>query len=121
MKDNPTIVGSVHKDRIHESAIKHVTGQADYSDDIALPEGALHAYLGGPKVAHATIRSMDFSAVLTAPGVIGVLTAEDVPGVNDISPTGLNDEPVFPKDKIQFMANQFCSSCRNTRFSPPCG
>jgi len=42
MKDNPTIVGSVHKDRIHESAIKHVTGQADYSDDIALPEGALH-------------------------------------------------------------------------------
>lgn len=117
MKDSPTIVGSVHKDRIHESAIKHVTGQADYSDDIALPEGALHAYLGGPKVAHATIRSMDFSAVLTAPGVIGVLTAEDIPGVNDISPTGLNDEPVFPKDKIQFYGQPIFAVVAETRDS----
>jgi xanthine dehydrogenase large subunit len=45
---------------------------------------------------------MDLEAVLAAPGVIGVLTAADVPGCNDISPTGQNDEPVFPVDKTEF-------------------
>jgi len=38
---------------------------------------------------------MDLSKVRAAPGVVMVLTAEDIPGVNDISPTGLHDEPVF--------------------------
>ena len=35
MKDNVTITGAVHQDRIHDSATKHVTGRADYTDDIA--------------------------------------------------------------------------------------
>ncbi|MDK3074462.1 xanthine dehydrogenase molybdopterin binding subunit [Sedimentitalea sp. JM2-8] len=102
MKDTVSITGSAHTDRIHDSAIKHVTGAADYTDDIAQPEGTLHAYLGVSDVAHARLLGIDFAEVLATPGVIGILTAEDVPGVNDISPTGLNDEPVFPTDLIQF-------------------
>ncbi|AXT29210.1 xanthine dehydrogenase molybdopterin binding subunit (plasmid) [Ruegeria sp. AD91A] len=102
MKDNVSIIGSAHTNVNHDSAIKHVTGQADYTDDIALPEGALHAYLGVSDVAHAKIVNIDFTDVLATPGVIGVLTADDVPGANDISPTHLNDEPVFPTDAIQF-------------------
>ena len=97
-----SISGGVHTDRRHDSAEKHVTGRAEYCDDIAEPQGTLHAYLGTSTVAHALIRSMDLSAVLAAPGVIGVLTADDVPGCNDISPTGQNDEPVFPAGKIEF-------------------
>lgn len=102
MKDLTTITGAAHTDRIHDSAAKHVTGRADYTDDIALPEGALHAYLGVSDVTHARINSLDLSAVRAAPGVVGVLTATDIPGVNDISPTHQNDEPVFPTDLIQF-------------------
>ena len=102
MKDIVSIQGAAHTDRNHDSAVKHVTGAADYTDDIALPEGALHAYLGVSDVAHAKIRSLDLSDVLAAPGVVGVLTADDIPGVNDISPTGLHDEPVFPTETIQF-------------------
>ncbi|MCV0424915.1 MAG: xanthine dehydrogenase molybdopterin binding subunit [Roseibium sp.] len=97
-----TIRGAVHTDRRHDSAEKHVTGRADYCDDIAEPYGTLHAYLGVSTVAHARIRNIDYSAVLAAPGVVGVLTAEDVPGHNDISPTGQNDEPVFPVEKTEF-------------------
>ncbi|GAB2184854.1 xanthine dehydrogenase molybdopterin binding subunit [Roseibium sp. LAB1] len=97
-----SISGAVHTDRRHDSAEKHVTGQAEYCDDIAEPQGTLHAYLGTSTVAHGLIRSMDLDAVLAATGVIGVLTADDVPGCNDISPTGQNDEPVFPVRKTEF-------------------
>ncbi len=97
-----SISGAVHTDRRHDSAEKHVTGRAEYCDDIAEPQGTLHAYLGTSTVAHGLIKSMDLEAVLAAPGVVGVLTAADVPGCNDISPTGQNDEPVFPVDKTEF-------------------
>jgi xanthine dehydrogenase large subunit len=101
-KATQTVSGTVHTNKHHDSAEKHVTGRAEYCDDIGEPRGTLHAYLGVSSVAHGLIKSMDLSAVLAAPGVAGVLTAEDIPGVNDISPTGLKDEPVFPKEKTEF-------------------
>ena len=115
MKDNVTITGSAHTDRIHDSAIKHVTGAADYTDDIAQPEGTLHAYLGVSTVTHARIVSLDLSAVRAAPGVVGVMTAADIPGHNDISPTGQNDEPVFPTDLIQFHGQPLFAVVAETR------
>ncbi|MGS4886354.1 xanthine dehydrogenase molybdopterin binding subunit [Roseibium sp. MB-4] len=101
-KATQTVSGTVHTNRHHESAEKHVTGRAEYCDDIGEPQGTLHAYLGVSSVAHGLLKSMDLSAVLAAPGVVGVLTADDIPGVNDISPTGLKDEPVFPTEKTEF-------------------
>ncbi|KAG1702704.1 Xanthine dehydrogenase [Nymphon striatum] len=115
MKSKPSISGSVHTNRQHDSAIKHVTGQAEYCDDIAEPVGTLHAYLGASNVAHAKIKSMDLSAVETAPGVIGVITADDIPGVNDISPTGKNDEPVFPTEKVEFHGQPLFAVIAETR------
>mgnify|MGYP003136630723 FL=1 len=115
MKDDISIRGAVHTDRIHDSAIKHVTGSADYTDDIPQPQGTLHAYLGVSNVAHATLNAIDLSAVRTAPGVVGVLTAADVPGCNDISPTGQNDEPVFPTDKIEFHGQPLFAVIADTR------
>ncbi|MDE9452002.1 xanthine dehydrogenase molybdopterin binding subunit [Aliiroseovarius sp. Z3] len=115
MKDNVSIRGAAHTDRIHDSATKHVTGAADYTDDIVEPVGTLHAYLGVSDVAHAAIRSLDLDAVRAAPGVVGVLTAADIPGHNDISPTGQNDEPVFPTDKIQFHGQPLFAVIAETR------
>ena len=96
------IRGGVHADLRHDSAIKHVTGRAEYADDITEPTGTLHAYLGLSTRAHARILGMDLSAVAAAPGVVGVLTADDIPGVNDVSPTGRHDEPVLATDKVEF-------------------
>ena len=96
------VKGIAGQDLRHDSAIKQVTGAADYTDDIALPEGALHAYLGLSTVAAGRILAMDLSEVAAAPGVVGVLTAKDIPGVNDISPTGRHDEPVFAEDRVEF-------------------
>jgi xanthine dehydrogenase large subunit len=115
MKDSVSITGAAHTNRNHDSAVKHVTGRADYTDDIAQPEGTLHAYLGVSNVAHARLYGLDLTDVLATPGVVGVLTAKDVPGVNDISPTGLNDEPVFPTDLIQFHGQPLFAVIAETR------
>ncbi len=115
MKDDTSVSGTIHTSRIHDSANKHVTGAADYTDDIPQPQGTLHAYLGVSSVAHATLNGLDLNAVRAAPGVIGVLTANDIPGANDISPTGLNDEPVFPTDKIEFHGQPLFAVIAETR------
>ncbi|SEA15266.1 xanthine dehydrogenase molybdopterin binding subunit [Rubrimonas cliftonensis] len=86
----------------HESAWLHVSGRAEYIDDLPEPEGCLHACLGLSERAHARIAALDLAAVLAAPGVAGVLTARDVPCVNDISPTHRHDEPVFAEDRVLF-------------------
>ncbi|MGE7472866.1 xanthine dehydrogenase molybdopterin binding subunit [Bosea sp. NPDC003192] len=91
------IVGAPLK---HDSAEKHVAGEALYIDDIAEPAGAVHAYLGLATIAHGKLLSLDLSAVEAAPGVLAVLTANDIPGANDISSTHRHDEPVFATKDI---------------------
>jgi xanthine dehydrogenase large subunit len=110
-----TISGGAHSNRKHDSADKHVTGHAEYCDDIAEPAGTLHAYLGVSDVAHAALNGIDFSAVKAAAGVIDVITASDIPGVNDISPTGKNDEPVFPTQTIEFYGQPLFAVVAETR------
>jgi xanthine dehydrogenase large subunit len=94
--------GHTGTDAKHDSAIKQVMGRAEYTDDIPEPVGTLHAYLGCSQVAHGAIKAMDLRAVLAVKGVIGVLTAEDVPGVNDVSAVHAGDEPVFPEKTVEF-------------------
>ncbi len=86
--------------RIHDSAARHVAGEAVYIDDIAAPEGLLHAYLGLSRIARGRLVALDLAPVLAAPGVVAVLTAADIPGVNDISSTHRHDEPVFATQTI---------------------
>jgi xanthine dehydrogenase large subunit len=78
------ITGGTHRDLRHDSAHKHVTGEADYIDDMVLPEGALHMAAGLSDRAHADILTIDLSEVEAMPGVVLVLTHKDIPGHNDI-------------------------------------
>jgi len=109
------ISGGVATDLRHDSAHKHVTGQAVYIDDMPEPAGTLHAALGLANIAHGTIKSMDLSAVRAAPGVVAVLTGEDIPGENDISPTGLHDEPVLTTGMVQFHGQPIFAVIAGTR------
>lgn len=84
----------------HDSAAKQVAGEAIYIDDIAEPAGLVHAYLGLAQIAHGKLVSLDLAPVRAAPGVLAVLTAEDIPGTNDISSTHRHDEPVFTSGTI---------------------
>ncbi|HMN87965.1 MAG TPA: xanthine dehydrogenase molybdopterin binding subunit, partial [Bauldia sp.] len=86
----------------HDSAVKHVTGQAVYIDDIREPVGTLHAAAGYAPIASGRVSRLDLEAVKKAPGVVAVLTAADIPGVNDISPKGLRDDPAIASDRVNF-------------------
>src|SRR3954452_9274499 len=85
----------------HDSAPKHVSGRAGYIDDMPEPPGLLHAYLALSPHAHARITSIDLSAVIATPGVVAVMTAKDVPGVNDVGPAFLGD-PVFADGLVEY-------------------
>ncbi|TPW26626.1 xanthine dehydrogenase molybdopterin binding subunit [Pararhizobium mangrovi] len=109
------IEGGTHTPRQHDSAHKHVAGTADYTDDMMEPIGTLHACLGLSTIACGRILSVDLDPVRTAPGVVGVLTADDVPGLNDVSPTGKGDEPIFPRDRVDFHGQPLFAVVAETR------
>ncbi|MBD9373158.1 xanthine dehydrogenase molybdopterin binding subunit [Rhizobium sp. ARZ01] len=114
-EDRKTISAPMHAPLRHDSAHKHVAGTADYIDDMPEPEGTLHAALGMSDRAHAEIVSMDLSAVRVARGVVWVMTGADVPGVNDISPTGRHDEPVLAEGKVEFHGQPVFAVIAKTR------
>ncbi|MCU4182281.1 xanthine dehydrogenase molybdopterin binding subunit [Bosea sp. BH3] len=113
--DIATESGPVGGSLAHDSAAKHVAGEAVYIDDIAAPEGMLHAYLGLSTIAHGRLISLDLASVRAAPGVVAVLTAQDVPGVNDISSTHRHDEPLFATDRILFHGQPLFAVVAETR------
>jgi xanthine dehydrogenase large subunit len=115
LRQTVSIRGGAHTPEPHESAVGHVTGSAPYTDDIPEPVGTLHACLGLSEIAHGRIVSMDLDAVRAAPGVVAVLTAADIPGANDISPTGLGDDPVFPTDTVAYHGQPLFAVVAETR------
>ncbi len=95
------IHGGVHGVLVHDSAAKHVAGSAIYIDDIPEPPGMLHVHIAMSTRPHARIRAMDLEAVRSAPGVACVLSAEDVPGINDVSPVK-GDDPMFAEGLVEY-------------------
>ncbi len=104
----------VYKPLPHDSGAKHVQGAAEYIDDIPEPAGTLYIAVGGAPIARGTIRRIDVSEVRTAPGVVAVITAEDIPGRNDISPATA-DEPVFAQTRIDFHSQPVFAVVATTR------
>ncbi|PTX03764.1 xanthine dehydrogenase molybdopterin binding subunit [Pararhodobacter aggregans] len=92
---------SVHKPLPHDAAPLHVTGEARYVDDIPTPAGTLHLAFGLSSVAHGEITSMELSAVRAAPGVVAVLTGDDI-GHADCSPSN-NDEPLLALGMVHYV------------------
>ncbi len=86
----------------HDAAPLHVTGQARYIDDIALPAGALHLAFGLSTVAHGEITDIDLTAVRATEGVVAVMTAADFTEVPDCSPS-LGDEPLLATGTVHFV------------------
>jgi xanthine dehydrogenase large subunit len=85
----------------HDSAEAHVAGRAVYIDDIAEPPGLLHLAFGLAADGHARSLGIDLDAVRAVPGVVGVYTAADIPGVNDVSPVK-GDDRLFADGEILY-------------------
>ncbi|HZJ14616.1 MAG TPA: xanthine dehydrogenase molybdopterin binding subunit, partial [Chthoniobacteraceae bacterium] len=85
----------------HESAIGHVTGRAQYVDDVAQSRPMLEIWPVCAPHAHARILRREMSAALAVPGVHAVLMAEDIPGHNDVG-VSRRDEILLARDEALY-------------------
>ena len=106
----------VHTSRFHDSAARHVSGTAAYIDDVREPVGTLHVVPGyARQAAKGRIVGLDLAAVKAFPGVVAVLTAANVPGHNDISPSGFHDDPLLAETEIRFHGQPVFAVVAETR------
>ena len=90
----------------HESAGLHVTGKALYTQDLVnRTKDTLHAWPVQAPHAHALVTGLRVDPAYDVPGVIRVLTADDVPGLNDAGEK--HDEPLFPSE-VMFYGHAVC-------------
>lgn len=92
---------SVSKALPHDSAALHVTGQAHYVDDTPTPTGTLHLAFGLSTIARGEMTGLDLGPVRDFPGVVSVLTANDLPFENDVSPS-IHDEPLLSDGTVHY-------------------
>ena len=69
-------------------AVEKVTGAARYAEDMVMPEGGsasmLHLAVVRSRHPHARVLKIDARAAAQLPGVIRILTAQDIPGANTL-------------------------------------
>ena len=92
---------SIAKPLPHDAARLHVTGQARYVDDMPTPRGTLHLAFGLSPKACGKITALDLEDVRAAPDVVAVLTADDLPFANDVSPSA-HDEPLLAMGEVHY-------------------
>ena len=86
----------------HESAGLHVSGEATYVDDIPELAGTRYIALGLSQRAHARIAHANFDAVNSSTGVVAVISADDIPAVNDCGPI-IHDDPILADGLVQYI------------------
>lgn len=86
----------------HESAAKHVTGEAVYVDDIPVNDQLLVGRVVYSPHAHARITSFDLAAAKKVSGVHAVLCHSDIPGHNQMGPV-VKDELCLAVDTVTFV------------------
>lgn len=86
---------------------RFVAGQGNYVTDMRV-EGALWAVFVRSTVAHGTIASIDTSAAREMPGVVGVFTADDIPGTMPAVVRSLGEaapRPLLARDRVRHVGD----------------
>jgi CO/xanthine dehydrogenase Mo-binding subunit len=81
--------------------VDKVTGRLKYSADLRV-EDMLHTKVLRAAHPHARLLGIDTAAAKAAPGVVAVLTAEDVPGRNAFGIIR-KDQPVLAEGKVRYL------------------
>jgi len=107
----------IQEKRPHESGAKHVSGYANYTDDISEPEGTLYGAIGWAKKSHAIIKKIDLKNVIKSEGVVAVVTSKDIPGRNDVGPV-YDGDPIFPRKKVEYFGQPlFAVAAKSTELA----
>ena len=99
----------------HDSAAGQIQGTAQYIDDMPEAADILHIAPGyATGAAKGKITSLDLDAVRAAPGVVAVLTAADIPGKNDCSPS-FGGDSILADGRIEFHGQVIFAVAARTR------
>jgi xanthine dehydrogenase molybdopterin binding subunit len=85
----------------HHSAVQHVTGESVYVNDMDFGNNLLHGLVVYSPHAHAGIKSIKLDEAKKLQGVAAILTAKDIPGVNQMGPV-VHDEPCLAEKTVEF-------------------
>lgn len=107
------IAGAVGSPIPHDSAHLHVSGEAIYTDDMPEPRDILHLAVGLSTRPHAKIVTLDLRAVRRAPGVVEVMSADDIPGENNCGPV-VADDPIFAPGLVQYVGQSLFAVAAET-------
>jgi xanthine dehydrogenase large subunit len=113
-KGGETRLRAVREALPHDSAAKHVSGEALYLDDIPEPRNLLHAYIRMSEHAHARIKRLDLAPVRAMPGVAAAMSAAELPAGNDIGP-GFAGDPVFAEKLVEYWGQSVFAVAAETR------
>ncbi len=96
------------------TAMIKACGLAQFGADIQMPPDTLEIAVARSTQYHALIKSVDTSVAIKMPGVIGVMTAEDIKGTNRIR-MSLPDQPVLCEDRVRVLGDPIVAIAAKTR------
>lgn len=82
--------------------VEKVTGAAKFTGDLAIA-GMLEAKVLRSSLPHAVIESIDITKALSVPGVVAILTRDDLTDIDPYYGNCLRDRAVVAIDKVRFV------------------
>jgi aerobic carbon-monoxide dehydrogenase large subunit len=97
---------------------RFIRGEGNYVDDVQLP-GMLHGAILRSPLAHARIKSIDTSAALQHPQVLGVITGKDLEaqGLAWMPTLSADTEAVLATDKVRFQGQEIAFVIAENRYA----
>ena len=95
-------MNNLNKIPIHDSSLRHSTGQALYIDDMPEQENLLHGAPVLSKFPCGKIKNINSDKLKNLPFFTKVITAKDIPGANDIGPIK-SGEPVLADEFFSYL------------------
>ena len=95
-------MNNLNKIPIHDSSLRHSTGQALYIDDMPEQENLLHGAPVLSKFPCGKIKNINSDKLKNLPFFTKVITAKDIPGDNEIGPIK-SGEPVLADESVSYI------------------
>ncbi len=95
-------MNNLNKIPLHDSSLRHSTGQAIYIDDMPEQENLLHGAPVLSKVACGKIKKINSDKLNNLPFFTRIITAKDIPGENEIGPIK-NGEPILAEEFFSYL------------------
>ena len=111
-RDEYLVVG---RSVVRTDAIDKALGRAKFTADY-IPKGTVVVKVFRSSQPHALIKRVDVEAALRVPGVLAALTADDVPGHNQIG-YALPDQPFLNGEKVHYIGDPIALVCAEDEYS----